>query len=244
MWTCQTTEHFPTLHQSILDELGPREAGGVSGCCWYMAFILHSRVLTCTYRCCDELYLLTMVWWSVPEPMWRYPLHIDVGFWCRAARGIKGHGHSVLIFGLAAYVQRFLQILWTFWWYYGPYMMKSLNFLRFTLRNIVLKLFDEVFSRSCSKSGVPRPILACEWLSLSGMLFLYLIIAPNYSQLTCSFVGCSIQLFDEHSSTFSVFSAPFPNFFVTCCCHQILKLMIICKKQLSLSVWTINILSL
>jgi len=130
MWTCQTTEHFSTLHQSILDELGPREAGGVSGCCWYMAFTLHSRVLTCTYRCCDELYLLTMVFWSVPEPMWSYPLHIDVGFWCRAAQGIKGHGHSVLVFGLAACVQRFLQILWNFWWYYGPYMMKSINSLQ------------------------------------------------------------------------------------------------------------------
>ena len=33
MWTRQTTEHFSTLHQSILDELGPSEAGGVSGCC-------------------------------------------------------------------------------------------------------------------------------------------------------------------------------------------------------------------
>ena len=33
MWTRQTTEHFPTLHKSILDELGPREADDVSGCC-------------------------------------------------------------------------------------------------------------------------------------------------------------------------------------------------------------------
>ena len=33
LWSDGSTEHFPTLHQSILDELGPREAGGVSRCC-------------------------------------------------------------------------------------------------------------------------------------------------------------------------------------------------------------------
>ena len=96
-----------------------------------------------------------------------------------------------------------LMILWTIY----DEIPKFLSILRWN----VLKLFDKVFSRSCSQSGVPRPILACEWLSLSGMLFLYPIIAPNYSQLTCSPVGCSKQVFDEHSSTFSVFLPPFPT---------------------------------
>ena len=31
--TRQTTTHVSTEHQSILDELEPREVGGVSGCC-------------------------------------------------------------------------------------------------------------------------------------------------------------------------------------------------------------------
>ena len=114
------TEHFSTWHQSISNELGPREVDGVSGCCWWMAFALHSRVLGCTYGCSDELYLLTVVFGSVLEPRWWYPLHIDVGFWCSAAWGIEGHGHSRLVFGLAAYMQwispdslNLLMILWT-----------------------------------------------------------------------------------------------------------------------------------
>ena len=57
MSTRQTTEHFSTWHQSISNELGPREVDGVSGCCWWMAFALHSRVLGCTYGCSDELYV-------------------------------------------------------------------------------------------------------------------------------------------------------------------------------------------
>ena len=44
MWTRQTTAHFSTLLQSISDELEPREAGDISGCCWYRAFALHCRV--------------------------------------------------------------------------------------------------------------------------------------------------------------------------------------------------------
>ena len=101
MSTRQTTEHFSTWHQSISNELGPREVDGISGCCWWMAFALHSRVLGCTYGCSDELYLLTVVFGSVLEPRWWYPLHIDVGFWCSAAWGIEGQGHSRLVFGLA-----------------------------------------------------------------------------------------------------------------------------------------------
>ena len=50
-WTRQTTAHFSTLRQSISDELGPREAGNISGCCWYRAFALHCIVLPCTYGC-------------------------------------------------------------------------------------------------------------------------------------------------------------------------------------------------
>ena len=45
MWTHQTTAHFPTLGQSISEELGPREVT-VSGCCLYMAMILQHRALT------------------------------------------------------------------------------------------------------------------------------------------------------------------------------------------------------
>ncbi|MEQ2277661.1 hypothetical protein XENORESO_005978 [Xenotaenia resolanae] len=32
MWTCQTTAHFSTSSQSISDEFGPREAGGIFNC--------------------------------------------------------------------------------------------------------------------------------------------------------------------------------------------------------------------
>ena len=81
MSTRQTTEHFSTWHQSISNELGPREVDGVSGCCWSMAFCFHSRVLGVALTdVSDELYLLTVVFGSVLEPRWWYPLHIDVGF--------------------------------------------------------------------------------------------------------------------------------------------------------------------
>uniref|UniRef100_A0AAR2KV92 Uncharacterized protein n=1 Tax=Pygocentrus nattereri TaxID=42514 RepID=A0AAR2KV92_PYGNA len=43
-------------------------------------FALHGRVLTCTCRWSDELSSLTVVFRSVPEPMWEYPLQNDVGF--------------------------------------------------------------------------------------------------------------------------------------------------------------------
>lgn len=33
--------------------------------------------------------------------MWGQPLHVDFGLWCSAAWGLKGHGHSALVFSLA-----------------------------------------------------------------------------------------------------------------------------------------------
>ena len=201
MWTRQTTEHFSTLHQPILDELGPREADGVSGCCWYMAFALHSRVLTCTYRCSHKLYLLPMVFWSVPEPMLWYPLHIDVGFWCRGwflihQRDQRSQAFSVgfrpcrLRAEISPDSLNFLMILWTV----DDEIPKFLAIVRW--ETLFLNCLT-ICSRSCSQSGEPRPILTCEWLSLSGMLFLYPIMAPNCSQLTCSPVGCFKQVFDR-----------------------------------------------
>ena len=69
MWTCSTTAHFPTLLQSISDELEHREAGDISGCCWYRAFTLHCWVLTCTCRSRDNLSQLTVVFWCVCSVM-------------------------------------------------------------------------------------------------------------------------------------------------------------------------------
>ena len=44
-----------TLPQSILNELGPREGGSVSGSCLSLVSSLHFRVLTCICRCSNEL---------------------------------------------------------------------------------------------------------------------------------------------------------------------------------------------
>ena len=108
----------------------------------------------------------------------------------------------------------FLMILWTV----DDEIPKFLAIVRW--ETLFLNC-STICSCSCSQSGEPRPILAYEWLSLSGMLFLYPIMAPNCSQLTCSPVGCFKHVFDEHSSTFSVFFATCPSFFVTCCSHEI-----------------------
>uniref|UniRef100_A0AAR2LEN5 protein-glutamine gamma-glutamyltransferase n=1 Tax=Pygocentrus nattereri TaxID=42514 RepID=A0AAR2LEN5_PYGNA len=78
-----------------------------------------------------------------------------------------------------------------------------------------------ICSSSCSQSGEPRPVLACEQLSLSEMLHLYPVMTLTCFQLTCSPVECSKQVFFEHSSTFPVFFCPCPKFFGTCCRHQI-----------------------
>ncbi|MED6237276.1 hypothetical protein ATANTOWER_021960, partial [Ataeniobius toweri] len=40
---CGLVRHFYSLGQSISDELRPREAGSVSGCCRYIFFTLHGR---------------------------------------------------------------------------------------------------------------------------------------------------------------------------------------------------------
>ncbi|XP_061641135.1 zinc finger protein Eos-like isoform X4 [Phyllopteryx taeniolatus] len=47
-------------------------------------------------------------------------------------------------------------------------------------------------------------------------------MAPTCSQLACSPVGGSKQVFDEHCSTFSVFFATCLSFFGMCCSHKIL----------------------
>ena len=117
MWTCQTTEHFSTLHQSILGEPGPREANRVSECFWQLSLCI--VVITCTYRCSDKLYCLRIVFWSVPEPMWW-----SFTLWCwvvmQCHKRDQGHGHSQLVFGnchLHAEISpdflTFLIILWT-----------------------------------------------------------------------------------------------------------------------------------
>lgn len=46
-----------------------------------------------------------------------------------AARGIHGHGHSMLVFGVGAYMPSFLSICQIFWWYYEPLKIQSLNSL-------------------------------------------------------------------------------------------------------------------
>ena len=114
MSTRQTTEHFSTWHQSISNELGPREVDGVSGCCWWMAFALHSRVLGCTYGCSDELY-----YWQWFSEVFLSPGG-DILYTLMSvfdAVPPEGFTGTRLVFGLAAYMQWFLQILWTFWWY-------------------------------------------------------------------------------------------------------------------------------
>ena len=72
--------------------------------------------------------------------------------------------------------------------------------------------------RSCSQSGDPHPILACE--RLSGKLLLYPIKTLPCFQWTCLPVECSNQVFFEHSSTFPVFCCPCPSFFGTYCWHS------------------------
>ena len=61
-WIPQPT--FPLCVHPFQNALGPREAADISGCCWYKAFALHCRVLTCTCRCSDELCELTVVFLS------------------------------------------------------------------------------------------------------------------------------------------------------------------------------------
>lgn len=43
-WTRQTTAFFFILRQSISDEHGPREVGGATICCLYMALALHGSL--------------------------------------------------------------------------------------------------------------------------------------------------------------------------------------------------------
>ena len=73
-----------------------------------------------------------------------------------------------------------------------------------------------ICSCSCSQSGEPRPILAGERLSLSGMRLLYPVIALTRFQLTGSPVECSKEMFFKHCLTFPVFCCPRPSYFGTC----------------------------
>ena len=125
----------------------------VSGWCWYMTFTLHSRVLTCTYRCCLRT------------------VFTDNGFVkCSWAHVVISFTHlcRVLMQGRPRY-----QRSWAFSVGFRPCHLcteispDSVNLwmiLWAILRNVLELL--EVFSHSCWQSGVPRPILACEWLSL------------------------------------------------------------------------------
>ena len=52
IWNVDSSDHRTLFHlASVQSQMssGPREVDGVSGCCWWMAFALHSRVLGCTY---------------------------------------------------------------------------------------------------------------------------------------------------------------------------------------------------
>lgn len=96
---------------------------------------------------------------------------------------------------------------------------------------------------SLSPSGEPRTIIDHEWLGLSGVLPSHVTITwfPIHL-LTCG----RFQLFIECYTTFLVFSCPLPNFFGTCCRHQIQNVYIFPKrrKQYSWSAWALNISSL
>ena len=110
-----------------------------------------------------------------------------------------------------------------------------------TLRNVVLKLLDYLLPQLFTKWWPsPHP---CLWTTFWEASFI-----PNQdthlfpmNQFTC---GMFQTVFFEHSSTFPVFCCPCPRFFGTCCWHQIQNEWILAKKLPSLSVWTLNILSL
>lgn len=58
------SSHHRTLlnFASIPNELEPREITCITGCCWYMAFTLHGRVLTCM---CTKRFTLTFALWKI-----------------------------------------------------------------------------------------------------------------------------------------------------------------------------------
>ena len=207
------------------------------GCCWYMAFALHCRVLTCIGRCSDELCSLTVLFRCVPEAIslteWCWLLMqcrmrdqrsqaFNVGFWpCRLHAEISPDSLNLLM------------ILWTV----DDEIPQFLAIVCWETLFLNCKTI-------CSRSGEPCPILACEPLSLSGMLLLYLIIALTCFQLTGSPVECSKQVFFKRSSTFPVFCCPRPSHFRMCCRHLNKNERISAQKQYSLWVWTLHILSL
>ena len=108
-------------------------------------------------------------------------------------------------------------------------------------RSWTFSFLAQLLTKWCTSSS-PHP---CLWMTEP---FRDVLFIPNHSikLLTINLFTCGMfqtGAWWAFLNFLSIF-ATFPNFFVTCCCHQILKLMIICKKQLRLSVWTLNILSL
>jgi len=105
------TEQFPTLPQSILNELWSREDGRVSGSCSHMASSLHDRALTCMAR------------WAVftDNDFWKCSWAHAVISWTESGLFLMqsclrawDYGHQILTF--SPYAQRWLQILWIIWY--------------------------------------------------------------------------------------------------------------------------------
>lgn len=92
----------------ISDELRHRQVGCVSGSCWYIAFALHGRVLTCICRGSDELCGTTMV-----------RVHVVISF-MSVLNEVLSEGSLVFNVGFwpCPLFKRFLQILRMFSWCY------------------------------------------------------------------------------------------------------------------------------
>lgn len=120
-----------------------------------------------------------------PQTQWSPPFlgEVDSGFQSifykvmQVFKAVQSVGRKAT--GFLAYVQ----ILWLVWW------CRLTTFLASACWNTLFL--------NC---GEPRPVLACERPSLSGML--PLIATLSCIQLTCSPVECSKQVLTEHSSTF------------------------------------------
>lgn len=185
MWT-QTTADFSTLCQA--------QRSGVSWGCGCLS--LHGRDVT------DEE--TNFVNWQCFSKVFLNPC-VDILDEC----GLKSHRHSVLTFGLAAYVHWLLLILCIFRWsHWIPCTCM--------LRNLLI--CQLICSCSCSQSREPHPTLACERLSHLEMLHLYPIMTPSDLFLSHLFTCVISQkgVF-KHFSMFPVLCCP--SVFKTCCRH-------------------------
>ena len=155
-----------------------------------MALALQSRVLTCTYRCrrtvVTDSGFLKCSW-----------AHVVISFtqWCRFLMQYRLRDRRSQAFNAGFGPCRLRAVI-------SPDSLNLLMILR-TVDDEIPKFFAiagwemlflncwTICSHICSQSGDPRPILVCEWLSISGKLLLYPIMAPTCSQWACSPVGCS-----------------------------------------------------